>query len=339
MKLVTYVKSDEPGRNRIGVVIEERVIDLAAAQLWAQKLYGFPSFALPLEMMGLISSSEALNYMAELIRIIVQVGVGSFRDAHGQASFQEVELPLNKIRLKPPITRPATLRDFYAFEEHVKTAYANRGSEIPPEWYKFPAFYFSNPGAILGPDDEIPRPRASKALDYELEIACVIGKSGLDIPVERAEEFIAGYMIMNDWSARDIQREEMKLLLGPAKGKDFATSLGPYLVTKDEIEDIKVTRGEGGCLGSAYDLQMIARVNGIERSSGNWKNIYYTFSEMIARASAGTYLFPGDVIGSGTVGTGCLLELTRGSGPWLEPGDVVELEVERLGVLKNVIRR
>jgi fumarylacetoacetate (FAA) hydrolase len=229
----------------------------------------------------------------------------------------------------------------------VKTANANRGREVPKEWYEIPVFYFSNPNAVYGPDDQVPRPKASQALDYELEIACVIGKAGMDIPVERAEEHILGYTIMNDWSARDLQRKEMAVGLGPAKGKDFATSLGPWVVTPDELEDkrseVRSQRSDGGQpsavggqpRGSAYDLAMTARVNGVERSRGNWKDIHYTFAEMIARASADTWLYPGDVIGSGTVGTGCLLELTKAQGPWLQPGDIVELEVERLGVLRN----
>lgn len=333
MKLVTYVNKKEPGKNRIGVVVEERLIDLVAAQSWAQKSHRFPPYVLPAEMIDLITSQEVMSYLGELLAIIGKNSGASFKDAH----FQEVCLLWQNIRLKSPIPQPRTLRDFYAFEGHVKTAYANRGSEIPPEWYKFPVFYFSNPNAIFGQDEEISGPRSSKALDYELEVACVIGKSGIDIAVEQAEEFIAGYLIMNDWSARDIQREEIKVLLGPTKGKDFATSLGPYLVTNDEIADKKVTRNAGGKRVNVYDLTMIARVNGIERSRGNLKDIYYTFAEMIARASADTYLFPGDVIGSGTVGTGCLLELTKGQGPWLESGDVVELEVERLGVLRNII--
>jgi fumarylacetoacetate (FAA) hydrolase len=177
----------------------------------------------------------------------------------------------------------------------------------------------------------IPHPRKSAALDYELEIACVIAKEGRNIPVNKAEDYIMGYMVYNDWSARDIQKKEMSVGLGPAKGKDFANSFGPYLVTPDELEDKKTDRP------GVYDLTMMARVNGEERSRGNWQDIHYSFAEMIARASEDATLMPGDVLGSGTVGTGCLLELTQGKGPWLQPGDVVELEIERLGVLKNTV--
>jgi fumarylacetoacetate (FAA) hydrolase len=237
----------------------------------------------------------------------------------------------NEVKIGAPIQRPTSLRDFYAFEQHVAMANANRGREVPKEWYQFPVFYFSNMSAIYGPDDTIPYPSYSDALDYELEVACVIGKAGQDIPAEEAEEYIFGYMIFNDWSARDVQQREMRVGLGPAKGKDFANSFGPYLVTPDELADRHTGRP------GVYDLEMIARVNGEERSRGNWRDLYWSFGQMIERASQDVILQPGDVIGSGTVGTGCLLELTKGDGPWLQPGDVVELEIERLGVLRNTI--
>jgi len=237
----------------------------------------------------------------------------------------------NKVTLGAPIHLPTSLRDFYAFEQHVATANANRGREVPKEWYDFPVFYFSNASAVYGPDDTIPYPSYSDALDYELEVACVIGKAGRDISADKAEEHIFGYMIFNDWSARDVQKLEMRVGLGPAKGKDFATSFGPYLVTPDELADRHTGRP------GVYDLEMVARVNGVEKSRGNWKDLYWSFGKMIERASQDVTLHPGDVIGSGTVGTGCLLELTKGEGPWLQPGDVVELEIERLGVLRNTI--
>lgn len=239
----------------------------------------------------------------------------------------------NGIRLGPPLPRPHSFRDFYAFEAHVKTARARRGLDMIPEWYQFPVFYFSNAAAITGPDDVIFRPKATRWLDYELEIACVIGKAGVDIPVEEADSYIAGFTILNDWSARDIQREEVKMGLGPAKGKDFATSIGPYLVTLDELAD----RRRPGPDGDRYDLTMTARVNGKEYSRGNFSDITFTFAQMIARASADCPLYPGDLIGSGTVGTGCILELGGDEYGWLQPGDVVELEIERLGVLRNTI--
>ncbi len=242
-----------------------------------------------------------------------------------------VMLKAEDVELGAALDSPHSIRDFYAFEQHVKTANENRGREVPKEWYEIPVFYFSNHTAIYGPDDVIPYPCHSEALDYELEIACVIGKAGRDIPAEQAEDHIFGYMIFNDWSARDIQRQEMAVGLGPAKGKDFASSFGPYLVTPDELADRHTGRP------GVYNLEMVARVNGKERSRGNWKDLHWSFGDMIARASEGVMLQPGDVIGSGTVGTGCLLELTKAQGPWLQPGDVVELEIERLGALRNVV--
>jgi len=227
--------------------------------------------------------------------------------------------------------RPNTLRDGYAFEQHVKTANQNRGRDVPEEWYMFPVFYYTNPTSIFGPEDVIPYPHYTSALDYELEIAVIIGKGGRNIQPENANDHIFGYTIFNDWSARDVQRAEMKIGLGPAKGKDFASSLGPVIVTHEALAD-KAEKRPG-----VYDLSMAARVNGVEMSRGNFKDIFWSFAEIIARASDSVDLMPGDVIGSGTVGTGCLLELTKSQGPWLNPGDVVELEIERIGTLKNII--
>jgi len=241
-----------------------------------------------------------------------------------------VGLPLSEIVLGPPVHPVQSFRDFYAFEEHVRAARARRGLEMVPEWYEAPAFYFSNPAALLGAEAVLTPPRYGTWLDYELEIGCVIGRGGKDIDVSDAERHIAGYTIINDWSLRDVQRREMKVGLGPAKAKDFATSVGPTLVTADELGERRDGKG--------YDLGMRARVNGKLLSHGNWKTIHFSFAEMIAHASRGVALLPGDLLGSGTVGTGCLLEL----GPevhdgWLRPGDEVELEVELLGVLRNRI--
>jgi fumarylacetoacetate (FAA) hydrolase len=240
-------------------------------------------------------------------------------------------LPLNEVRLHAPIPRPPTLRDFYAFEQHVITANQNRGRDVPENWYKFPVFYFTNPNSIFGPGEEVPYPSYTEALDYELEVAAIIGKAGVNISPEDAPKHIFGYTIFNDWSARDVQREEMKVALGPAKGKDFASSLGPVIATTEEFAD------ETADKPGVYEAAMMARVNGEERSRGNFKDIYWSFGQIIARAAESVMLYPGEVIGSGTVGTGCLLELTKGEGPWLQPGDVVELEIEGIGILRNVI--
>lgn len=260
------------------------------------------------------------------MRAVIEAGA---EDAAKKAS--KDSLAIEEVKFLSPL-RPATLRDGYAFEQHVKTANANRGREVPEEWYKFPVFYFTNPHAVFGPQDEIPIPHYTQAMDYELEIAVIIGKGGRDIRPEDAPNHIFGFTLFNDWSARDVQREEMKVGLGPAKGKDFASSFGPVIVTPDELTD-RATGRPG-----VYDLALSARVNGETRSQGNFKDMYWSFGEIIARASDSTELLPGDVIGSGTVGTGCLLELTRAQGPWLKSGDVVELEAERIGILKNIVR-
>ena len=239
--------------------------------------------------------------------------------------------------MKTPIPEKiSSLRDFYAFEQHVKTARANRGREMLQAWYEFPVFYFSNHQAIFHHEDTIPMPSHTKWLDFELEIAFFIDKEGINISAENAMEYISGYTIMNDWSARDTQRQEMRMGLGPAKGKDFATSLGPMVVSPDELAPYKIGTGAD----TRFDLTMLARINGQEVSRGNTKDIYFTFAQIIERASADTMLYPGDVIGSGTVGTGCLLELGGEESPlgrWLTSGDVVELEIQGLGILRNTI--
>jgi len=239
-------------------------------------------------------------------------------------------LALDEVKFLAPI-KPTTLRDAYAFEAHVKTANRNRGQEVPENWYKFPVFYFSNPNNNYGHEDLIPCPSYTQALDYELEIAVIIGKSGINIKPEDAEQYIFGYTIFNDWSARDLQVQEMKVNFGPVKSKDFACSFGPAIVTPDTLANESVGRP------GVFDLEMTARVNGVELSRGNFKDIYWSFGDIIARASQSVMLNPGDVIGSGTVGTGCLYELTKNQGPWLKSGDVVELEVERIGVLRNIV--
>jgi fumarylacetoacetate (FAA) hydrolase len=230
----------------------------------------------------------------------------------GGSAREHDEYALEDVRLLAPVPRPPSVRDAYAFEEHVKNAARVTGRPgVPDEWYEIPVFYFSNPAAIYGPDDEIPFPAGSVELDYELEVAAVIGAGGA----------VGGFTIMNDWSARDLQRQEAKVGLGPAKGKDFATSLGPVVVTPDELGDLR--------------LEMVARVNGEERSRGNLGDMYHSWESILERVSANTKLVPGDVIGSGTVGTGCILE--HGDGRWLQPGDEVELEVDGIGVLRNVV--
>jgi fumarylacetoacetate (FAA) hydrolase len=230
----------------------------------------------------------------------------------------------------PPVLRPPSVRDFYAFEGHVRTMWERRGGEVPETWYRLPVFYFSNTSEIRGPDEPVWCPAASSELDYELEVAALVDTPAVDLAAERAEEAIGGFMIFNDWSARDLQREETVVRLGPAKGKDFASSFGPWLVTPDELADTRHARG--------FDLYMAAEVNGIETSRGRWSDIQFSYAQMLARASADARLRPGDLVGSGTVGGGSLLENREATlGRFLEPGDEVVLRVERLGALRSRI--
>ncbi|HEX5324464.1 MAG TPA: fumarylacetoacetate hydrolase family protein [Capsulimonadaceae bacterium] len=239
--------------------------------------------------------------------------------------------PLAEAHLVAPVT-PPSFRDFYAFEDHVKNARRRRGQEMVPDWYEAPVFYFSNTTGIVGPDAPVKKPAETSELDYELEIAVVIGRDGSDVPVQEADSYIAGFTILNDWSARDIQRREMKVGLGPAKGKDFATSVGPYLVTPDELEEFVLPDQSRG---KRYDLTMTVSVNGIEYSRGNAKDMHWTFAELIAHASKNTRLLAGDLIGSGTVGGGCIVEYPEGTYPWLQAADEVTLAIDRLGELTN----
>jgi 2-keto-4-pentenoate hydratase/2-oxohepta-3-ene-1,7-dioic acid hydratase in catechol pathway len=240
---------------------------------------------------------------------------------------------LEGVRLLAPVAEPPSIRDFYAFEQHVRTARSRRGLEMHPDWYELPVFYFTNPAAVLGPGDPVAAPPRSAELDYELEVACVLGRNGRNLRLEDADEAVAGFMVMNDWSARDIQRREMALSLGPAKGKDFATSLGPVLVTAAEFAP--------GGLREVPSAVMTATVNGVEWSRADLDGLWWSFAELLAYASEAAPVRRGDVLGSGTCGTGCILELSLVHGadkyPYLQPGDQVELEVSGLGVLANPV--
>lgn len=248
-------------------------------------------------------------------------------DQGARLAASDAAVPLAEADLAAPVPRPPSLRDFYAFEEHVARSWKRRGEPVPEAWYEIPVFYFSNPAGVVGPGDPVPRPASTNALDFELEIGWVIGEQAIDLTEDEAEDAIVGLTVLDDFSARDVQKQEMSVGLGPSKGKDFATALGPQLVTLEELEDARS--------GEAFDLEMIARVNGEEVSRGNLDQIHFSLAEMTAHASRDARLTPGDVMGTGTVGTGSVLDL--GTDDWLEPGDVVELEVERLGVLRNRI--
>ena len=250
---------------------------------------------------------------------------------------------LEEVKLLAPIPRPNSLRDAYAFRQHVETSRRNRGLEMIKEFDDFPVFYFSNHNAIFGPSDDIEcMPSHFEKLDYELEIAILIGKEGINVKAENAQEYIAGFMIMNDMSSRELQMKEMKLNLGPAKGKDFVSVLGTYLVTPDELSGNIINEDDNGC---NYDLQMTCSLNGKLLSKGNLKDMAWSFEKIIERVSYGATIYPGDIIGSGTVGTGCLLEI-NGTNKlkssdfnevWLKENDVVEMEIEKLGKITNKI--
>ncbi len=304
------------------------VLDIAAAyELAYRHGEGGRVSALPSTMIGLLDVWEVA---LDELRRLQEWAAG--REAELQQD--GVSFPLEAVTVEAPL-QPRSLRDGYAFRQHVEAARRSRGLPMIPEYDLFPVFYFSNHWAVTGPGPVVVQPRHLEQLDFELECAIVIGKAGKNIPASVADSFIAGFTIMNDWSARGLQAQEMKLNLGPAKGKDFATSLGPWLVTPDELAD----RILPGPHGNHYDLTMQASLNGEVVSQDRLSHMAWTFAQIIERASYGVWLYPGDVIGSGTCGTGCLLEL-NGSGVfspprWLQPGDTVELTIERLGVLRN----
>lgn len=332
MKLVSYLKpSDalvEGGEGRLGLVLDDAsVVDIHAT---APRYLAVAALSehVPIgsigTMRGLLEGGESA---LELARHVAAWA------AHHRDDIEAV--PIEEVTLLAPVPRPPTMRDGYAFRQHVEAARRNRGLEMIPEFDEFPVFYFTNPISVSGPGDVLVMEGHLDKLDFELECAIVIGKRGRNIPASRADEHIFGYMNYNDWSARAMQMEEMKLSLGPAKGKDFANTFGPWLATPDELADLRIP----GDNGERYDLTMTARVNGVEVSRGNVKDMTWTFAQIIERASYGVTLQPGDVIGSGTVGTGCFLEL-NGSGitnQWLKEGDTVELEIDRLGVLSNTV--
>lgn len=269
-------------------------------------------------------------------------GAGDIRDLIGEgcdsldAAVAErgVADPLTEtdVEFLSPLASTGAFRDFYAFEQHVQAGRSWRGLDMDPDWYKIPVFYFSNPYALQGPG-EIRTTPGSHQFDFELEVGAIIGRGGMDLSVEEAGSTVVGYTVLNDWSGRDVQKREMLLSMGPVKGKDTATSIGPLVVTPDELSDRATKTG--------FDLRMTCKVNGRTYSDANWSDVYWSFPEMISYASRGTEVRPGDLFGSGTCGTGCINELSRTYSeteyPFLKPGDIVEAEIERLGVLRNQV--
>lgn len=324
MKLVTFEVHTVLGRfRRLGALAGDTVIDLNAAYTWHLAEQGDPQpkriadTLLPADMRSFLENGERAMETARLIQELYKNHELSGNEGiNGEKLF----FALNEIRLTAPLPNPNSLRDFLAFEVHTKSGFERRKEPMPEEWYQIPVYYKGNHRTIIGPEDPVIWPSYTQKLDYELELACIIGKQGRNIPVEQAGHYIAGYTILNDFSARDIQGREMKCRLGPAKGKDFASALGPWLATPDEV-------------GNARDLRMVARINGEVWSDGNAGTSHWTFEQMIAHVSQDETIYPGDILGSGTVGRGCGLELNR----WIQPGDVVELEIDKLGVLRNKV--
>ncbi|MPZ24653.1 MAG: fumarylacetoacetate hydrolase family protein [Dehalococcoidia bacterium] len=298
MRLLTYDRGDGA---RAGVLADGRIVDIT----------------------DLLGSNETIRDIAHLLRLPGEP-LERVRQRVGEV---EPGLSLDDVRLRQPLLQPPTIRDFFAFEEHVKNGRARRGLEVPEAWYRIPVFYFTNPLALSGPEDEISFPAACEWRDYELEIAAVVGREGRNVAADDAMSYIAGFTILNDWSARDIQRDESSVGLGPSKGKDFASSMGPWVVTTDELAPlIKDGRLTG---------RMTARVNGETWSDNTGAGMNYSFKDLVAHASRDSRIVPGDVIGSGTVGRGCILE--QPDRRWLDPGDTVEMEIEGIGTLRNKV--
>ncbi len=322
MKLVTYLKNEQ---DQLALCVDGNLYDTDILH---------PD--LP------ISMAMFLNYWDDVFPIAKaaeqKIKAGLVRTA--------LSVPFAGVDLLAPVPHPSSCRDGYAFRQHVAAARRNRKVDMIPEFDQYPIFYFTNHNSIQGPGEVLCMPDHFEQLDFELEAAIVICKPGRNIKAEEADEYIGGLMIMNDLSARKLQMEEMLLNLGPAKGKDFATVIGPMLVTLDELEQYEVSCKENHT-GKAWNLQMKCWVNGVQVSDGNMSDMDWTFAEIIERCSYGVQLFPGDVIGSGTVGSGCFLEL-NGTGKlndpnypeqWLQEGDVVEMEIDGLGKLSNSIVR
>ena len=323
MRLLTYVHSKN--QEKVGILGKHGVIDALAAWHWLkEKTSHAKQDSPPIDMLTVIRHQDTL--------------LPDFRSI--LSAEEEGTLPLSFIlneadlKIISPIPRPVSMRDGYAFRQHVESARKGRGLPMIPEFDLFPVFYFTNHLAVTGPGDVFVQKMAQERLDFELEAAIVIGRECKNVSAEDADEMIFGYTIMNDWSARALQTEEMKLNLGPAKGKDFATSLGPYLITRDELSPKAIPSAKG----ERHDLRMKAFLNGNQLSDGNMKDMNWTFGQILERASYGVTLQPGEVIGSGTVGTGCLMELNGSKitdNLWLKPGDEMVLEIEGMGRLVN----
>lgn len=322
MKLVTYLKD---GHDQLALLINGKLYDTDSLH---------PD--LPVSMAMFLNYWDDVFPVAKAAEQRIKDGLARTLPSADYADVQ----------LLAPVPHPTSCRDGYAFRQHVAAARRNRKVDMIPEFDQYPIFYFTNHNSIQGPGSIYCMPDHFEKLDFELEAAIVINRLGRNITAAEADDYIAGIMIMNDMSARRLQMEEMLLNLGPAKGKDFSTVIGPMLVTLDELEPYEVPCKEGHT-GKSWNLPMKCKVNGIEVSSGNLDQMDWTFAEIIERCSYGVHIFPGDVIGSGTVGTGCFLEL-NGTGKlndpnyqeqWLQEGDIIEMDIDQLGTLTNTIKK
>ena len=326
MKFVTYTtyRDEKP---RFGFIINEKIIDIMRSSIWLNEHNKDSSFlSIPTTLkLTLNEWNKNFDKLVKLEQLIADLDYSTL-----QINGKSISIDLNDAHLLPPVPSPTSFRDFYAFEQHVKAARKLRGLDMNPDWYKIPIFYFSNTTSLYGHKEEIPYPKETKELDFELELAVLIANGGKNIDKKDANELIAGYTILNDWSARDLQREEMQMNLGPAKGKDFANSFGPYMVTPDELNN--------NWENDKMNLRMTCHLNDKLISDGNTNDLYHSFPTMIQRASMNVDLKPGDYIGSGTVGTGCILELRpETTGGWLKRGDTIRLEIDNIGILENTI--
>jgi 2-keto-4-pentenoate hydratase/2-oxohepta-3-ene-1,7-dioic acid hydratase in catechol pathway len=321
MRLCTFEVRTHVGRQRrLGAVVDrngiEAIVDLNFAAAHALGSYRLADALVPPSLRLLLEGGEAsMDAARSTLQKLPPEACQGQRE-------ETLQYHRDEIRMLTPLLDARSLRDFFAFEQHVKVGFEKRGEPMPREWYEMPVYYQSGTHNLIGTDADVLWPSFTEKLDYELELAAVIGREGRNIPASEARQYIAGYTVLNDFSARDIQRREMKVRLGPAKGKHWCSGIGPWLVTVDEIPD-------------PYALAMTARVNGEEWSRGNSRDMHWKFEQMIEFLSQDDTIYPGDIIGSGTVGTGCGLELGR----WVQPDDVIELEIEKIGTLRNTIRR
>lgn len=319
MKLCLFsVNNAFPFNERIGAIEDNFVIDLAASYRSYLRQTQIVDVNRVIEIANIIIPNDMTAFIegGDMSMSAAKIAINFANDNH-RTNLEIHKYSLENVVLHAPIKKPPTIRDFLSFELHYKNSL---GGDIPDVWYERPIYYKTVASTIIGTNETCYWPSYSKIMDYELEFACVIGKRGVNITEKEAGNFIFGYMIYNDFSARDTQLREMEGRLGPAKGKDFCTAMGPYIVTKDEIENV-------------YNLEMEARVNGEVWSKGNTSTMYRSFENIISYVSQSETLVPGDILGSGTVGNGCGLEL----GKFLNNGDIVELEIEQLGILRNQI--